>query len=284
VFINPRPGPAIIGRYYGSDYYAHTGVDNTPPSLTRRIRQRLLDGMGGYDRTLAGRLIHACVPRGAVDIVISSDRRGRLLDVGCGAGERVNWYRERGFDARGIEVSGSAVERARAQGLDVKHGTLHDGHYPDAFFDVVIIAHVLEHTHSPALYLREAARILKPGGVLAVAVPNIESQSATVFKACWTMLMPPLHLYHFSVETLTRYLIKSGFEIDAIVGKTVYGEIATNSVKSTRKQFGRWPAMSAWFRTGLISSGLQQLLFGARKADAVTIYSVKQKKVAAGGA
>ena len=114
VFINPRPGPAIIGRYYGSDYYAHTGVDNTPPSLTRRIRQRLLDGMGGYDRTLAGRLIHACVPRGAVrHRHLERPPGARWMSVAEPASGSIGTVKEVSTRAAS-EVSGSAVERARA--------------------------------------------------------------------------------------------------------------------------------------------------------------------------
>jgi len=55
--------------------------------------------------------------------------------------------------------------------------------------DAVIMAHVLEHTHSPKKYLGEAFRILKPGGILAITVPYIGSYSFDVFKSG-----PPVNL------------------------------------------------------------------------------------------
>src|SRR5206468_8858318 len=59
VFLNPRPRPRIIARYYGSDYYAHVGMNNGPQSRKRRLRLRFMDGLGGYDQSFGGRLIHA---------------------------------------------------------------------------------------------------------------------------------------------------------------------------------------------------------------------------------
>jgi SAM-dependent methyltransferase len=276
VFLNPRPGPEIIGRYYSTDYYAHTGVANRKMGLKERLRSRFMDGLGGFDRkTIGGRLIHWLVPRGVVDVIIPSDRKGKLADVGCGDGERAGWYRNRGFEVYGVETSEQAVKNAQALGVDARQGTLPDAGYPDNFFDVVVMAHALEHTHSPGVYLREAFRILKPGGLLAVAVPNIESHSANVFKSCWRLLMPPLHLYHFSVPTLTRFLSQSGFKVDSIVGKTVYPLMVKRSIKITRDSSGPWSSLSVRLRSGLIASGLQQLRCGPQKCDAITAYCSK---------
>jgi SAM-dependent methyltransferase len=253
-------------------------MNNRKPNLKARIRNRFLDGLGGYDRSsLSGRLIHSFLPRGAVDIIIPSQRRGRLLDVGCGDGERVDWYQKRGFEAYGVELSERAVASARNLGLNVRQGTLTDACYPDGFFDVVVMAHVLEHTHSPGAYLREAYRLLKPRGMLAVAVPNIQSHSADVFKASWRLLMPPIHLYHFSVQTLSRFLSESGFNVESIVGKTVYPVMIKRSIRITRESSGVWPSLIAWARSGLVASGLQQLLFGPRKCDAITAYCSKHR-------
>lgn len=278
VFLNPRPGPGIIGQYYGSDYYAHSGVNNRKPNLKARLRNRLLDGLGGYDLTsLGGRLIHSFAPRGLVDIIIPSQRKGKLLDVGCGDGERAAWYQNRGFEVYGVEISERAVASARDLGLNVKQGTLPDARYPDSFFDVVLMAHVLEHTHSPGSYLREAYRILKPGGMLAVAVPNIEAHSADVFKACWRLLMPPIHLYHFSIDTLSRFLSESGFKVEGVVGKAVYPIMVKRSIKITRDSSGVWPSLIAWARSGISASVIQQLRCGPRKCDAITAYCSKPR-------
>ena len=62
--------------------------------------------------------------------------------------------------------------------------------------------------------------------MLAIAVPNIGIHSFDVFKSDWAFLKLPLHLYHFSVDTLTAYLGKSGFGIESIVGKIIYSRMA----------------------------------------------------------
>ena len=134
------------------------------------------------------------------------------------------------------------------------------------------MAHVLEHTHSPRMYLQEAFRILKPGGTLAVAVPNIDSQSAKAFGASWQLLMPPLHLFHFSVETLSKFLIDAGFDIERFVGK-LYPRIVKSSVSVDRLRSPLWSTLAAWRMTGYVA--VQQLRFGVVGADAITAYCSK---------
>ena len=86
----------IVGRYYPSDYYAYVGLKNRRHTVKQRLRSRLLDGLGGYDRsTLGGRLIHAWVPRGVVDIIIPIEQRGKLLAFGDEPGGWGWGYEER---------------------------------------------------------------------------------------------------------------------------------------------------------------------------------------------
>src|SRR5437016_3123801 len=202
-YLNPRPTRSFIGEFYGPGYYAHGGLKSRQHTLKARLRNRFLEGLGGYGSCFDLWMIRRLAPIGLVDVIIPSERRGKLLDVGCGDGERAYWYQQRGFEVYGVEVSEKGAANASKIGINVHRGSLSSAGYPDVFFDIVVMAHVLEHTHSPKEYLDESFRILKPGGLLAVAVPNIESHSANVFKADWAFLMPPIPLYHFSVDTLS---------------------------------------------------------------------------------
>jgi SAM-dependent methyltransferase len=104
---------------------------------------------------------------------------GRILDVGCGTGTAVRMLRERGCHAEGSDVSPEFVERAirrAGAGFSVigADGTLP---YPDAAFAAVGSCNVLEHVENPGLFLDEMCRVLRPGGVVVLACPNMLSLS-----------------------------------------------------------------------------------------------------------
>jgi 2-polyprenyl-3-methyl-5-hydroxy-6-metoxy-1,4-benzoquinol methylase len=275
VYLNPRPSQGQIGEFYSSTYYAHTNMERRQKLLRARLRNRFLEGLGGYGKSLDQRMIRKLAPVGLVDVIIPETLRGRLLDVGCGDGERADWYRARGFEAYGVETSAKAVENARKLGLKVEQGTLSDVVYPDGFFDVVVMAHVLEHTHSPQAYLQECFRILKAGGTLAIAVPNIESHSASVFRENWSFLMLPIHLYHFSVETLSAYLRKNGFGVVSLVGKPLYPRMVRSSCRNVKQSLPFPAKAKAWLCSGVVPTALGSITGGIGKYETITTYCVK---------
>jgi SAM-dependent methyltransferase len=275
VYLNPRPGQDAIDQFYEVGYYAHNNMAKRQDTLRARLKDRFSKGLGGYGSSPDLWMLHRLGLTGWVDVIIPRTLRGKLLDVGCGDGERAYWYQKRGFEAYGVETSAKAVANARKLGLRVHEGTLSSAAYPDCHFDVVVMSHVLEHTHSPKAYLDECFRILKPGGTLAVAVPNIESHSARVFYSHWSFLMLPIHLYHFSVETLTAYLHKSGFAITSLVGKPVYPRMVRSSYRSIKQNETFRKSLSVWLRSGVIASGLATLKSGTEACDAITAYCVK---------
>ena len=139
---------------------------------------------------------------------------GRLLDVGAGIGLFVREAVDAGFDAEGIEISGHAVRTGSAR-LNVRltAGDLLDIPIPADSFDVVTLWHVLEHLPNPASVLQAIHRILRTNGLLLIAVPNIGSIQARVFRSRWYHLDVPRHLFHYSPETLAGILQRSGFSV-----------------------------------------------------------------------
>jgi SAM-dependent methyltransferase len=100
--------------------------------------------------------------------------RGRsVLDVGCGDGNFLRVAKGAAREAVGIETNPEAVERARAEGLDVRLAGLDDfaAAHPGAF-EVVCSFHVLEHLPDVRGFVHGMLRCLKPGGSLVVSVPN----------------------------------------------------------------------------------------------------------------
>lgn len=140
--------------------------------------------------------------------------RGRILDVGCGRGFLAAVMRDHGWDAHGVEMSPTAAEHARhGLGIPVFVGDLLDSPYLPGSFDVLVFWHVLEHVADPLATLRKAREILKPGGLLLVAVPNFESLQARFSRRHWFHLDVPRHYHHFRVPVLERILGETGFTI-----------------------------------------------------------------------
>src|SRR5438067_1473759 len=81
-------------------------------------------------------------------------------------------------------------------------GDLFQAEYKDAFFDVVLFNHSLEHMYNPVAILREVHRVLKPGGLLIINIPNAGSFEAWLFSEYWTQWSPPQHIFHFTKQTM----------------------------------------------------------------------------------
>ena len=149
--------------------------------------------------------------------------RGRLLEFGASYGHSLASARERGWDVAGVELSPTASEYARTHfGMPVFNCDLADAPLADASFDAVIGWHVLEHVRNPKEQLQRLSRLLKPGGVLGLRVPNIESFGAQAAGEWWPWMCPPAHLWFFSSATLPRLLRACGFEVLEV--KTLRGD------------------------------------------------------------
>ncbi|HLE45048.1 MAG TPA: class I SAM-dependent methyltransferase, partial [Methylomirabilota bacterium] len=109
--------------------------------------------------------------------VVARLRPRRLLDVGCGSGYLAKLLKERvsGLVVHGVDISGVALERARAHVDQVWQVDLDkaDLPLPGEQYDAVTCVEVLEHLYDPDHALREIARVLLPLGRAVVTVPNL---------------------------------------------------------------------------------------------------------------
>lgn len=136
--------------------------------------------------------------------------RGRILDWGAGDGAWVRLLRKNGFDAWGVDMF-SNPEHSNF----LLKGSLHSVKFEDNYFDAITCLHVLEHLKNPINGITEALRILKPGGIMIVEVPNINSLGFYIFGVKWQPLQLPTHFNHFTTETLSKCL-KIGEQTDLI--------------------------------------------------------------------
>jgi 2-polyprenyl-3-methyl-5-hydroxy-6-metoxy-1,4-benzoquinol methylase len=150
-------------------------------------------------------------------------REGRLLDVGCATGFFLNAARL-DFEVHGIEPSQWAASFANQRlRLRVVQGSLEDAHFSNGYFDAMSMVDVIEHMTDPLAALQSAASLLRPGGILYLVTPDIESISARLLRGYWWGLRPA-HLYYFSENTLRSMLKRTGFEV---VDARAYGRMFT---------------------------------------------------------
>lgn len=139
--------------------------------------------------------------------------RGRLLDVGTAGGSFLAVAKRAGWQVAGCEPNRWLCDWANQHyGLDVQPGTIFDMQLADDSFDVITLWDVLEHTPDPKAVLQECRRVLKPGGLLLVNYPDIHSLIARAMGRRWVFLLS-VHLYYFTVPTLSRMLAELGFAV-----------------------------------------------------------------------
>ncbi len=185
----PAPSEAELDGYYPKGYH----------STTKRYR-------GGMDRVLS--MVHSSRIR-TIERLLGGP--GSVLDIGCGPGVLINQMRSRGWRVRGTERSPSAAAQARdVFHLDVSAVDVDTLVAEGTTYDAVVLWHVAEHLRAPHETVRGIAQLLRPGGVLLIAVPNFGSPEARIGRDGWFHLDVPRHLVHFTAATLTAILKPAG--------------------------------------------------------------------------
>ena len=122
---------------------------------------------------------------------------GLVLDWGTGDGFLVKLLNSSGLTAFGIDPYSSASD-----GKTIFKATINNAPFADNYFHAIIGFHVLEHLRQPLESMRAALRMLKPGGIFIIEVPNIDSLQYRLFRSRWQPLEIPFHLNHFNPDSL----------------------------------------------------------------------------------
>jgi len=202
MMLHPQPDDEELGRIYNESYWLQDGSDEERAHFTqlKQATARLyLD------------LIGQCLGR----------HGGRLLEVGSGAGDMLAAALELGYDVTGIEYSSHACVRARERLGGA--GRLVCGNIDDLaernYFDVCVMADVIEHVRDPRAFLNQVYEVLRPGGIVVVATPSLDSWSSRLMRNKW-MEFKTEHLHYFNQETLHSLMFQTGLEpIAALPGR-----------------------------------------------------------------
>ncbi|HLT30643.1 MAG TPA: class I SAM-dependent methyltransferase [Myxococcaceae bacterium] len=140
-----------------------------------------------------------------------------FLDVGCSVGYMIAAAEKLGMQGAGTDISHDAVAAARSRGLDARHGELEAIPFDDQSFDLVSLRHVLEHTAYPERALAEVRRVLRPGGLALIAVPDLHYWKGDRQRMTYRYFRPDdlgrQHYVYYSELSLERLLEQHGFHV-----------------------------------------------------------------------
>lgn len=164
------------------------------------------------------RLLAAAYNKIAYRSIPNYKKNGRLLDIGSGLGSYLSMIKKIGWDGVGIEMNKKAARHGRdILGMDVKAGLFEEVDFPQKSFDVITMWHSLEHFPSPRRALIKAGCVIKDDGFVLIGIPNYDSLDRMIFKENWNGFEIPLHLYHFTPDTIRKLLDSAGFRIEKII-------------------------------------------------------------------
>lgn len=209
VFDSPRPTAAAVTRFY-----------SRPAKYDSWLKEE-----AGRD-ALWRRRLNKLLPHKA---------EGNLLDIGAGIGQFLHHARPFFTEVAGTEVSESAARIAKQKyGIDLLAGQVEELNLPPASFANITLFHVLEHVPDPMRLIHQCCELLRPRGILAIAVPNdVLAWSTAVKKLGKRIGFHPfqkfspvlgiaragesreIHLSHFTPTVLRKLVTNSGLEIAA---------------------------------------------------------------------
>ena len=202
---------------------------------------------------------------------ITGLRHGNLLDVGSGTGHFASVMRNSGWSVKGIEISGKARDFSSTT-FDLEiFAPEQIAELDSCSFDCVTMWHVLEHFHDPHRYFSDIIRLLKPGGVCLVALPNCSSTDAEHYREVWAAFDVPRHLWHFDPSTFAHFVRKTGLTVERQM--ILPFDVFYISVLSEKYKGSKWPFISGitraiWF--SLVS-------FFCRRRSSSLIYLLRNK-------
>jgi len=194
-FVDPRPDRSEIGSYYQSDEYISHDAEG------RNMLSRVY------------RLARIYSIRRKYSLVYKAAKPRTLLDIGCGTGEFLRYCSRQGIRVTGVEPNEKARQYAvHINGIRMVAG-LEELDAGESRYDCITLWHVLEHVHDLDPTLGRIKKLLAPGGILVVAVPNCQSDDARRYGRYWAAYDVPRHLYHFAPATLGKLFHRHGFTI-----------------------------------------------------------------------
>lgn len=190
LFLHPVPSGRLSEIYPPSYYSFHEGktslIEKVKQALDRRMFAKALRGLPGKELAV-------------LDI---GGGTGWLLDLVRASDQRVQFTQV-------VDMDPQAKRTAEAKGHSFFKGTI-EGFRPTQKFDLVLMINLIEHVKDPVAILQKVERLLKPGGMVLIKTPNIDSLDARLFRnRNWGGYHCPRHWVLFEENSLRKALSRT---------------------------------------------------------------------------
>lgn len=292
-YLDPRPTIKSIGRVYQA-YFTHEQIEEVDLSSQLRfgklrlaLRNGYLNKTFGYNLQPSNRLgyflslffpLQRARESRAIRHLHKISALPKLLDVGCGNGRFIKQMKTMGWQGYGVEPDPAAVAIAKEAGLEITQGLLsHEDFAPD-FFDAITINHVIEHLHDPYKTLRSCYHVLKPGGALFIATPNLDGLGQRIFTRDWLALDSPRHLILFQSSSIAYLVKKAGFDLSYLHTGFVANDFNYKASLAVHKNImdplNNLPSLNPKLKSQLLLNNLRAWL-NPQKAEELVVMACK---------
>ncbi len=221
----PQPKVEELGLYYqSSDYISHTDAKKSFLDKVYQIVKK-------YALNTKLKLINSF-----------KTSEQSLLDIGCGTGDFLVTCKNNGWNVVGVEPNKNARDLAESKLNKQSTSTIFSDieQLTSEKFDVITLWHVLEHVPNLETYILKLKSLLKPNGVLVVAVPNFKSFDALYYKQYWAAFDVPRHLWHFSKTSIQQLFSKQKMNVVKILPMkfdSFYVSLLSEKYKTSKSNF-----------------------------------------------
>ena len=147
------------------------------------------------------------------ELLLKHSNRGKLLDFGCGLGNLTDELKFHFDEVQGVEIDSYCAGKARKVfGLTVHNDSLQKMAFENEF-DVCTSNNSLEHVCDPWAIVGQLQAALKPGGLLYIECPNVDSVSMRIFRGLHHQSQSNEHLNLFAASTLGRLVEAHGMRV-----------------------------------------------------------------------
>lgn len=194
-FVFTNPIPENLGRYYDTEEYLSHDTANV----------NIISKIYGFIRNLN-------ISR-KYNIVSSYVPRGTILDIGCGTGELLAFFKKKGWKTKGVEPNQKARHTAISNNNVDVIGEDEINQIDPESQDVVSMWHVLEHIEELNTRIEQVKGLTSKNGLMIFALPNLNSPDSKKYGKHWAGLDVPRHLYHFTEDSFSRLMDKHNLRL-----------------------------------------------------------------------